>query len=465
MSINILRSVLMAVFSLILVFPAYAGDDALQTKLCDSVTFALDFASECKTLSQCYSTSLTCIESNVVSIYEKCVQSELEYCVERIGLYAVFLENISNEYLPDAINAFESGNIEKAFSTYDAAQNSVFPLVWYDFGYGVLYFADGQYGVAIDKLTSSINLQFDNALAFYFRGKAYEALGEPYRAEQDYYTYSALTSSTLERTLPLKSFHFGFEYETWILYPLLDMFIAPSGYSYVDLSFQHQEVYWGFVNGGQTLAISNFPDLNPEINLPPILFLQQDIVESNRYTLIIDKESTGGLSAPPQIIEIVVHNDYLEYNEIVGYWESSAGRIGIIYPPSHPMPFLPENYPCRGLGRSFIRKNDRVAIYQPVDALQLYATPSLSSSRHSIPLTDEVLYQQVMDGPYCSSHEIWWYATDGQIEGWIPEAYWDSTYRQFQYVYMPTTLFEQIDMVFYEKHFPSPLEIINYGGE
>lgn len=472
---------LILLFTLILPVNSQENNDGDRFIRCQNITSELNLQTACQQYISC-SYEQDCLGQLIVSTLQQCWAKNLNYCEERSTLYAIAITDGKNFYnlsgdvdpLLTSVSAFDAGDYAAAAKAIESAMTTnperYFPFYTHYLALGIIHSASGNHELALQNYNEAINIHFFSPLTFYFRGRLYESMGNTDHAYRDYYTYNELASSYLKSVLPLDYFTYSLpEAENWMAYPVLSRGDGIVAISIEDLTLQPNFLAQiAILDNGRTLAVSNFSTeilfMYPNFASPNILFLEQNEVDSQRYTLTMIYQDHPSSTALEFHMRIFPH--YAEYIETTSFFEGEGVTSGVLFPSGEPDPRLNiDNRPCAGLAISHIQLGDEVVgNYVDGDGFWIMKTEPTDDSDRVFENPQAYFEKRtnseqfiVQDGPVCSDDAIWWRIASGEIEGWMPESYKTS------YFMMPFELREAWWQL--PNRFPSPAESLGLNDE
>lgn len=408
---------------------------------CPKSAYAIPTESACGVLMHCVNELDrwdSCIQPTTLDLVQACRSENLEDCEIRAAYYALILFNVlygtglspladnAISDLLEAIHKADQGDIDTAILLFENVTLDLdyVPEYALELGLGLLHLQQGDLEDALEQFNKSIALEYDNPLAYYFRGLVYRQLGNEDYAIPDFYTYDAMVDLNLKRFLPLSSFSLRFsELESWMVYPVFGH--STYGYEYEDRTLNTAyPILISWLNDGKILAVSDLMQRKYE-QTPKILFLEQDETNPTRYLLDMNQQDYGGLSRETYYLSVnVLPNRITFYAEI---WHSEGIElIGSTVLPSTEANIRDtvENRPCDGLALSFIEIGDRLrqSYWEPI---RLLDEPPANTGM--IELTDKDFDDPkngvtVLEGPVCYDNQVWWQVSNGEVSGWIAES-------------------------------------------
>ena len=482
------------IFILISVFCVPLSSDAqAQDYNCADLTNALDLSSLCEEFTACDDHDSVCLQKGVVELLQECDRFNLNDCEIRSIVYWVMNHHIWADgfYLwhPDGfepsfravVSKVDEGDYEGALlELEDVTQLEDYaPYFTLELAHGILYYAVGAYQQAFEHVDNSIDSdrnifttrfsEFDNPLAYYFRGQIYRKWGNEERALQDFYLYDALALPELKALLPLAPFNLNLPNpQSWTLYPVFEQ-TAYGGY-YRDLS-EHdpQNILISFGNNRETIAVVGLLERR-FLDTPETLFLERDPDNPSDYYLNLNKPDYG-LKPDTYHLKVTVKPDYIEYYETVWDFEGTLNIIGIILPIDAPdIRQNVTNRNCRVNTISFINIGDTILniFYE----LPLMSNPMMEDDHtllRSEDFDDEANPFVVIDGPVCDDAVIWWQVSNGTLTGWLAQndIYPGYSNAETTYVIMPRDTLEswQTNEDDLRSIVPTPLQFLGLTNE
>ena len=438
---------------------------------CADLSNSFNLTSTCETFIACEDIDAVCIQDGVATLLDACSQARLSDCATRTVLYWIVNHHIQMDGLylfhPDGfqpsllatVSAFDSGDYETAILEFeDITQSEDYaPYFTLEIAHGILYYANGDYEQAFIHFDKSINTmpqsyklmisEFDNPIAYYFRGLIYRQWGDEDRALQDFYTYDALASERLKTRLPLSSFRLTLNnVQTYVFYPVFEYAIY--GYGYADLTFAEPKPFQlSYRNNDETLVISSLLERRFE-ETPEIIFLERDPDNPSDYYLDFNAPD---IHAKPDTyhLKITVHPTYLNYYETIRHSEGTSTRVGIILPIVEPdIRTIASRRICDNSSLSFLQVEDIVTMNDFNGEVDLIDDPLLNDGFIQLGYDDfeETPYTVIQD-PVCFADATWWRISNGTYTGWITESdtwrenfFWNNL--SSRYLIMPRHLVE-----------------------
>jgi tetratricopeptide (TPR) repeat protein len=367
---------------------------------------------------------LDCFDKLVLELLDQCDLMELTGCEERSVVHAVGMYEppyaslaVVNKLHTMAVN-FEIEDYAVALGAPLSLRDEAYyyPHYTHYLALGIVYHRVNDYEAAIESFSESIAIHFENPLAFYFRAKSFEALGDIEHASRDYYLYDLLASTEIKSALTERELVYELSnMDDWVIYPVRRSSSSPGGGNSYDMTLEPGiATQLIFLDDGDTLAITGLTPANPDL-----MFLSQAADDATRYALVMDTQGVSGmLGGSTTEIYLTVVSGYMIY-EIRSYGgEAGSTTQGVILPQESVDPRLQlENRVCRGLPLSYIQIGDDVHSTSEFYPLDPYIEPNEQSE--VIAADDSSLH--VEDGPICTEDTIWWQVSFGENVGWIPE--------------------------------------------
>jgi len=415
---------------------------------CTDLTNTLDLTTYCEKFMTCEDGIAVCMQEGVAFILSGCNRAGLSNCETRSVLYWVVDHHVrmDESYLwhPEGfessllatVSAFDNQDFESALLEFDdIVQSEEFTSFFtLRVAHGALYFADGNYDEAFKHFDNSINgvdgnrdfarivSEFNNPIAYYFRGLIYRQQGDEDHALQDFYTYDALASEQLKIQLPLSPFRFTMNNpQAWTMYPVVERF----AHGYTDLTLaESSDVLISYHNDGDTLIVAGLVERRFE-DTPEILFLERDPDNPSGYYFnlnvpdIVVKPDTYHL-------KITVYPMYLEYYETIWHMEGISTKAGIMLPTEErdirgtsPLRM------CDGSNLSFLNIGDTLTITSPYGEVSLVDDPLLEDEFVTLRYEDfeeTTSPYTVIEDPVCFDGGVWWRISNGIYTGWLTES-------------------------------------------
>lgn len=379
-----------------------------------------------------------CLNEQVILQYEDCLSMELDDC----EAYSILLLSKSNlpfsNFLSEeernlrsmAFRSYLAGDYEEAVSYMQEifVEQEVFYRFYYyilPIAYGILQSRNELYEEAIASYTLSIQVQYDNPLAYYFRAQAYAALGDVIHAGRDAYTYQVQASESLKATFtPLDVIFERPDMQNWVAYPVVGLGSSPGGESISDLTLREPISVEFAVLDNATIALTSLFTTNDKIEFLPVYNSDSEIP----YAFIPDRIQYAivrGVQGYPGVccgegsgLVLTDYGDYFVYTSYNYGGESGFETWGVLFPVDFPDPreSLPPRA-CEGLPRTHLTLGDNVAYW----ALAAYSEPSNESERLSVDWEETTAI--ITEGPICTEDSIWWQIEYGEDNstGWVRE--------------------------------------------
>lgn len=424
----------------------HASNAQTPTYTCDNLTDALDIAPVCEQISYCDQSETLCLQQGVSTLLELCQTAQLSNCEIRSVVYWIINHHLwGNEiYLwhPDGfeasfravVNHIDNGDYESALLEFEdiARLDDYQPYFTLELLHSILYYANGNYEDAFEHLDNSINAmpepwhnmlsEYDNPLAYYFRGQIYRIWGDEERALQDFYLYDFFALPELKARLPLASFSLQMQSpQTWVLYPVFAR--STYGYNYADHSLDEpRNILISYGNDQDTLIVAGLLERRFQ-ETPEILFLQRDLNNPSNYYLNLNQQE---IDAKPESyhLEIRIHPTYIEYYETIWHLEGLLTNVAIVLPDgSLDMRQNVTNRLCEDNTISFINLGDTL-LKTSWQELNLVDSPTDNNVVVDLDFDlfeDESNPVVVIDGAQCFDSKIWWQVSNGEFTGWLYE--------------------------------------------
>lgn len=459
---------------------------------CTDLTSELDISSICESVSNCEDTDANCLQKGTSILLDACRRNNLDNCEIRSILYWIINHHLQTDkwylYHPDnfepsfmaTVTAFDNGDYENAILEYEDVVNSDNYTTYFtlEIVHGLLYYVDGKYEQAFKHLSNSIDSEreifstrfseFNNSIAYYYRGQIYRLWGDEERALQDFYLYDSLAIPELKAQLPLSPFRLIMNNpQTWLLYPVFEHTVY--GGWYADHSMREpRNVLLSFANNGETLVVSGLLERDRyQENTPEILFLERDPEEPSDYYLNLNTPDYG-IKQATYHLTITITPTHLEYYEIIWHIEGTLDTVAMLLKPSEPdIRQNVTNRLCDGSALSFINIGD--SIINMKDELSLVNEPNSDEEVELLSyvhFSDEVTPFIVQEGPICHDEKIWWQVTNGNLTGWLIEVnvkgYDGHRNPAPVYQIMPVDLLKswRNEEAYLRSIFPTPLEFL-----
>ncbi len=453
-------------------FQVTASTDAIDTALenCNRVESPLDVALGCDVQINCLfnTATINCSELTLVQLVQTCRDFDIQTCVDVATLTIIAIDDAilkfqttdSTMQLNNSLRAFLVGDYQTAIDLFENVTLSLdyFPHHILELGLGILYLRFDNPDVALIQFDKSLNLEFYNPVAFYYRGNTYEDRGNSIRALRDHYLYDLLADTQLKVILPLRSFRIQIpNSEAWNRYPIYTMGGTNGSFSIADNTLEPLEpIVVSFVDDGETLVIAGWLDIVAG-DEAEILFFERDPQSPLRYILNINQQNVPNsvLSGKTEV-SVVVSPEYLDL-----YVRSSQGIITTLTTSLATVALESDrrvdnaNRICDLASLSFIDVGVVVDILASSQASQLWESPDFDSISQELVFTgdEETKPFTVVDGGLCDSSTIWWEISNGTEQGWLPEHH-QLSLNDYQLV--PSDLYQ-----LWQETPPTPLQFLD----
>lgn len=449
-----------------------ASTDAIDSarENCSRVESSLNVALGCDVQINCLfnTATINCSELTLIQLVQTCRDFDIQTCVDVAALTTIAIDDAilqfqtidSTVQLNNSLRAFLDGDYQTAIDLYENITLSLdyFPHHILELGLGILYLRFDNPDVALIQFDKSLNLEFYNPVAFYYRGNTYEERGNSIRALRDHYLYDLLADTQLKIRLPLRSFRIQIpNSEAWSRYPIYTMGGINEAFSIADNTLEPLEpIVVSFVDDGETLVIADWLDIVAS-NEAEILFFERDPQSPLRYILNINQQNVPNsvLSGKTEV-SVVVSPGYLDL-----YVRSTQGTITILTTSLATVALESDrridnaNRICDLASLSFMDVGIEVEILASSQASQLWESPDFDSISREFVFTEdeETKPFTVVDGGLCDSSAIWWEISNGTEMGWLPEHQYLSL-KDYQLV--PSDLYQ-----LWQETPPTPLQFLD----
>lgn len=412
----------------------------------------------CRTYATCLVMNPTadCQSEQLILQYEDCQSMGRTDC----EAYALLL--LSKSGLPfSALSDEEAGLLSRAFrsyldSDYEAALSYMqeiftgsgsYSYYLLPIAYGILQSRNELHEEAIASYSMSIQLQYDNPLAYYFRAQAYGALGDTAHSARDAYRYSLQADEVLQTTFsPLEVNFESPEMQSWLAYPVVGLGISPGGDRFSDLTILEPIPVELAVLDNETLALTSviaatsdeleFLSLvNPDSDIA--FDLQRQLIpDATQYAIVRNVQGYPGMCCGEgSLLVLTDYGDYFVYSSYGYGGEAGFETRGVLFPAdfADPRESLPPRI-CEGLPRSHFAVGDRIGFWGSL----VYSEPRNDSDAFSANLEENPA--TIIEGPVCTEDSIWWRIEYGEnnASAWIQETY-NATYLELPDGYRPST--------------------------
>lgn len=453
----------------------FASSDAIESARdnCTQVESPLNVAGACESHINCLfeTATVNCIEGTLVNLIQNCSQFELSLCVDIATLTLIAMEAAILDYqtmdttsqLNNSLQAFVEGDYQTAIDLYENITLALdyFPHYILELGLGVIYLRFDNPDVALIQFDKSLNLEFYNPIAFYYRGNTYEQRDNEVRALRDHYLYDLLAETPLKATLPLRSFRIQISNsEPWNLYPIYALEQNGEQFLLRDSTLEPvQPIVVALVDGQETLVIAEWLDIVAGTDTE-IIFLERDPENPLRYILNINQQDTpDNIPSGKTEISIVVSPFLLEI-----YLDSTQGTdrtlitsIANRIDESDIRDSNPKRI-CDGTPLSLLKLEDEIELTATGAELTLWDDPIVEVPLINVDLGDEDTKPfRIVDRAVCYEGQIWWQVSNGNLGGWLPE---NQLVPEYSYAIMASPLLH-----IWRDNSPSPLEFLNFNSQ
>ncbi len=452
-----------------------ASGDAIETAIekCGQVESPLNVALACDVQIDCLFNSATvnCSEATLVLLTQSCDGLDYMVCVDVAMLTMIAIDDAilnfqpmdSTTQLNNSLNAFLAGDYQTAIDLYENVTLALdyFPHTILELGLGILYLRFDNPDVALIQFDKSLNLEFYNPIAFYYRGNTYVQRENSVRALRDHYMYDLLAGAPVKAILPLRSFRIQIANSApWNLYPTYTLKRGLQQFSLQDDTRElPQSIVVSLLDNDETLVIADWLDIVAGTETE-ILFLERDPQKPVRYILNINQQDVPDtiLSGKTEISVVVSPVNY----EL--YVRSSQGNDSILVTyvanpaiESDVRLANPQRV-CDDLPLSFLKVGLEIQPLPPTMQLTLWDDPIVDD-----PLTSATMDRNdsafknftVVEDFVCYDDQIWWQVSNGTLTGWLPE---HNSLPDETYSVMPIEL---VDL--WQVNPPSPLQFLGLG--
>ena len=419
-----------------------ASGDAIETarENCGQVESPLNVAVACEVHINCLfnSAMVNCSEATLVQLTQSC--DALDYynlCVDVAMLTMIAIDDAilnfqamdSTSQLNSSLTALLDGDYQTAIDLYENVTLALdyFPHTILELGLGILYLRFDNPDVALIQFDKSLNLEFYNPLAFYYRGNTYQERGNSVRALRDHYMYDLLADAQVKAVLPLRAFRIQIpDSSVWNLYPTYTLKQAVQQFSLRDDTRElAQSIVVSLLDDDETLVIADWLDIVAGTETE-ILFLERDPQNPLRYILNINQQDVpeSVLSGKTEI-SVVVLPDQLEL-----YLRSTQGRDSILvtYVANTAIEDdvrldNPKRI-CDGLPLSLVDIGMKIQPIPPQTQLTLWDDPIVDDPLSLVdadPNDDTLKKFTIVEGGVCYDNQIWWQVSNGTLTAWLPE--------------------------------------------
>lgn len=423
---------------LVSVSPIFASTDAIETarENCNQVESPLDVSASCEYHINCIfnSATINCTEYTLVYLITTCSNLNASTCVDVATLTMIAIDDAVLNYqtidsttqLNKSLKAYLALDYQTAIDFYENVTLALdyFPYYNLELGLGVLYLRFNNPDVARVKFDKSLNLEFYNPLAFYFRGNTYLQLDNSVRALRDHYMYDLLADPQVKSRLPLRAFTIQIpNSEFWNHYPVYT-FVQDNGDFVIqdNTRVSANPIVVSFVDDDETLVIADWLDIVAGAETE-ILFLERDPENPLRYIMKIDQQDVpNSVVSGETEISVVVSPTHLDL-----YLRSTQGDTHIQVASLARENDAPDTrldsplYICETAPLSFGELGTEIVILPSDQMMLLYETPDINSETSELIIDTTAKPFTVIDGYVCDDTKIWWQISNGTQSGWIIE--------------------------------------------
>jgi hypothetical protein len=432
-----------------------SGDDSADTPL----------AGLCRDYAICLIenpvSTADCQINAVVSLYEMCQQEDRDNCeiysllrLNTLNLPYTLLSTVEQEKRDSALRQYATGDADTALALMQEIfdDNGRF-MRTYQFllpvAYGVLQHENSLYAESIDSYNFSIEQQYDNPLAYYFRSQAYTRLNNIERATRDACTYQAQADANLQATFaPLPTDCNEPVTENWIAYPMMAATFSPGGTELFDATLMDAVPVRLAVLDDNVLALSSLTSAEDDT----LEYLESaesfddtsyaahffQSLNADGYGLIRAVQGYPGLccSAGSNILVVEDGSRYLYERVDLSGGEAATTFWGLLLPADAPNPraALPERT-CEGLPRSNLSIGETIRPLHGMQPVRIYPEPDTAGESEVLTWNHPPYpAQTIQEGPVCTDDSIWWRVADNNdndVSGWVQEA------ENMQYYLLP----------------------------
>ena len=423
-----------------LIITNVASGDAVETALenCNRVISPLSVSFACDEHINCLfnTAEINCSETTLVRLTHSCAGFDYQMCADVAALTTIMIDSAILNYqtmdsttqLNNSLSAFIGGDYQTAIDLYENVTLSLdyFPHHILELGLGILYLRFDNPDVALIQFDKSLNLEFYNPVAFYYRGNTYQWFGNSIRALRDHYMYDLLADTQLKATLPLRSFRIQIpDTQLWNLYPVYTLEQGSDQFTLRDDTLEpEQAIVVSFVDDNETLVISEWLDIVAGTDTE-ILFLERDPQNPLRYVLNINQQDVpDSIPAGKTEISVIVSPPYLEL-----YLASINGQDQTLITSVANEALEPDMRApnpkriCKNLPLSQLEEGIVVQSL-PEAQLILWDDPVVDDRLTHIDLDDtdsDFKDFRIISDPVCFDDRIWWQVSNGTLTGWIAE--------------------------------------------
>jgi len=434
-----IRSVLILLIVLLSIIPTFASTDVIETarENCNLVESPLDVPVACEVHINCLFNSATvnCTEFTLVQLIATCIDLDIRTCVDVATLTMIAIDDAVLAYqttdattqLNNSLRAFLNNDFQTAIDLYENVTLSLDYFSHYnlELGLGILYLRFDNPDVALIQFDKSLNLEFYNPVAFYYRGNTYQQTGNSVRALRDHYLYDLLADTQVKALLPLRSFTIQIpNSRRWNQYPIYTMEQDNGALSLSDNTLDPlRPIVVSFVDNDETLVIADWLDIVAG-DETEILFFERDPASPLRYILNINQQDVPNsvLSGKTEI-SVVVNPEHLDL-----YLKSTLGNQTLLVTSMAREVIEADariNSPariCDGASLSRLDVDVQVQILPSDRPILLWDEADTDSA------STELLIQRDTEKPFtatdgfvCDGTTVWWQISNGTQSGWIPE--------------------------------------------
>ena len=449
-----------------------ASGNAIEVALenCSQVESPLDVANACNVQVTClFNTAATnCSETTLVQLTQSCDELELMLCVDVATLTMIAIDDAilnfqpmdSTTQLNNSLRAFLAGDYQTAIDFYENVTLSLdyFPHYMLELGLGINYLRFDNPDVALIQFDKSLNLEFYNPVAFYYRGNTYEQQENSVRALRDHYMYDLLAGTPLKATLPLRSFRIQIPGSTmWNLYPIYTLKQGVNKFSLRDNTRELAgSIVVSLLDDDETLVIAEWLDIVAGIETE-ILFLERDPQNPLRYILNINQQDApDSILSGKTEISVVISSPYLEL-----YLRSTQNNNMLLTTAIANVttePDVRQSNPrriCEELPLSLLEVGAEIQPPPPQTQLTLWEDPVANDLLTNVTIdqiNDGIKNFSIIDDAVCYDNRIWWQVSNGTLTGWLPE---NNSLPEDSYSVMPIELVN-----LWQISPPSPLQFL-----
>jgi hypothetical protein len=452
-----------------------ASGDAIETATenCGQVESPLNVELACDVQIECLFNTATvnCSEMTLVLLTQSCDNFEYNLCIDIAVLTMIAIDDAilnfqpmdSTTQLNNSLSAFLVGDYQTAIDLYENVTLALdyFPHTILELGLGILYLRFDNPDVALIQFDKSLNLEFYNPIAFYYRGNTYAQRENSVRALRDHYMYDLLVGSQVKAILPLRSFRIQIpNSEAWTVYPTYTLEQGVQRFTLRDdTQALAQSIVVSLLDDEETLVIADWLDIVSGTETE-ILFLERDPHNPLRYILNINQQDVpeSVLSGKTEI-SVVVSPPYFEL-----YLRSTQGQetitvtnIATVAIEADVRLDNPQRI-CEGFPLSMLEVGAEIQLLPPQTQLTLWDDPFVDDKLAPIdadPNDDTHKNFTVIDGAVCFDNRIWWQVSNGVVAGWLPE---NDDLPEDTYHIMSVDLAE-----LWQVNPPSPLQFLGLG--